>query len=84
MLELGGELDFAVEPLGADRGAEFGVEHLDRDLAVVLDVLRQEDGRHAARPELALDAVPVGNGCLQSIEGFAHGSGMDLGGHALD
>jgi len=79
MLELRGEADFAVEPLGADGGAELRVEDLDRHLAVVLDVLREEDGGHPARAELPLDAVPVGNGRLQSILGLAHGSGVVMG-----
>ena len=34
--------------------------HLERDGAVVLQVLGEEDGRHAAAAELALDGVAVG------------------------
>ena len=50
-----GELDLAQEPLGAQRRGELGAEHLERDLAVVLEVVREVDGRHAAAAELALD-----------------------------
>ena len=39
MLEPRGELDLALEPLGAERGGELGVQHLERDLAVVLVVV---------------------------------------------
>ena len=60
MLQLRGRLDLAQEPLGAERGAEVGMQHLDRDVAIVLEVVREVDGRHAAGAELALDAVAVG------------------------
>ena len=52
----------AQEPLGAEHGGELGLQHLDRDLAVVPEVLGEVDRRHAARAELALDAVAVGEG----------------------
>ena len=60
------------EPLGAEHGGELGPEHLERDLAVVLEVLGEVDGRHAALAELALDAVAVGQGSLQSGYRFGH------------
>ena len=60
MLELGGDLDLAGEPLAAERGGELGAEDLHGDLAVVLEVLGEVDGGHAAGAELALDAVAVG------------------------
>ena len=34
VLQAGGDLDLADEPLRAQRGRELGAEHLDRDLAV--------------------------------------------------
>jgi hypothetical protein len=36
------------------------VEDLDRHRAVVLDVIRQVDGSHAARPELGTQSVTLG------------------------
>ena len=36
MLEPGGELDLALEPLGAEGDGELGKEHLERDLASCL------------------------------------------------
>ena len=57
-----GRLDLGEEPLGAERRGEIGVQHLDRDVAVVLEVVREIDGRHAAAAELALDAVAIGDG----------------------
>ena len=41
---------------------EFGAEDLDGDLAVVLEVVGEVDGGHAARAELAFEAVAVGEG----------------------
>ena len=62
VLEVGGGLDLAQEPLGADDRGQLGPQHLDRDLAVVLEVLGEVDGGHAALAELALEAVAVGTG----------------------
>ena len=62
MLQPGGELDLALEALGAERGGQLGVEHLERDRPVVAEVVGEVDRGHAAAPELALDAVAVGQG----------------------
>ena len=40
---------------------------------VVLQVLGEEDRRHAAAPELALDAIPIGHHGLEAIGGEGHG-----------
>ena len=39
---------------------QLGVQDLDGDLAVVLQVLGEVDGGHAALAELAFEAVAVG------------------------
>jgi lia operon protein LiaG len=62
MDEPGGDLDLAEEPVGGEGGGELGAEHLDRNLAVVLEVLRQVDRSHSTTAELALDRVAVGEG----------------------
>ena len=72
VLQVGGGLDLAEEPLGADHGGEFRPQHLDRHLAVVLEVLRQVDRGHAAGAELALDAVAVGQGLGQAGQWIRH------------
>ena len=72
MLQVGGGLDFAEEPLGADDGGQLGPQDLDGDLAVVLEVLRQVDGGHAARAELALEAVAVGERLGEAGEDVGH------------
>jgi hypothetical protein len=48
MLEVGGGADLLEEPVGSDDGGEVGPQHLERDLAVVPEVLGQADGGHAA------------------------------------
>ena len=72
VLEVGGELDLGQEPLGADHGGELGTQHLERDLAVVPQVLGEVHRRHAAGADLALDAVAVGEGGLEPVEQLGH------------
>ena len=73
MLQRGDRLDLAEEPLGADHRGQLGPQHLDRDLAPVLEVLGEVDGGHAALAELALDPVAVGEGGTQTLEhGLVH------------
>ncbi len=66
MLKIRRCLDFTQEALGADDRRQLGPQHLDGDLAVVLDVLGQVHGGHAALAELALEAVAVGQGLGQA------------------
>ena len=72
MLQIGGGLDLGQEPLGTDHGRELGAQHLDGDLTVVLDVVGEIDGGHAARAELALDPVAVGEGGCEARGGVSH------------
>ena len=75
VLEPGGDADLAGEPLGAQGGGELGAEHLDRDLAIVLEVISQEHGRHAALAELALDAVGGAESLLELVAQVHAGCG---------
>jgi hypothetical protein len=52
----------ARKPLGADHGGELGSQHLERNLAVVPQILGQIDGGHAALAQFPLDPVAVGEG----------------------
>ncbi len=61
-LQLGRDLDLAQEALPADGLGQLGAQHLDRHPPIVLQVLGQVHRGHAARPELALDVVAVGEG----------------------
>ena len=73
MLQIGRELDLGQEPLGADHGGELGAQHLERHAAIVADVLRQVDGRHAAGADLTVQAIAVRQGGLEPAEQFGHG-----------
>ena len=66
MVQVGGRRDLTEETLGPEGKYQRGAEHLDRDLALVLDVVREIDRGHPARTELAVDAVAVCEGALQS------------------
>ena len=57
MLEVGGGLDLGQEALAPDDGCEFRFQNFQRDLSLVLEVLGQVDGGHAALAELTLDGV---------------------------
>ena len=72
MVELGRDGDLAQEPLGAKRVAELRMENLDSHRAVVLEIAREEDSRHAALAELALDVVAVGECGGESGGGGGH------------
>ena len=63
--ESSGEPDLAEEPLGAERVGEFRVEDLDRHLTIVLEIVGEVDGGHAALAELALEHIAIGEGLLQ-------------------
>ena len=72
VLEVGGELDLGEEPLGADDGGELRAQNLERDLAVVPEVLGQVHRRHPACADLAFDPVTVGERRLEPVEQLWH------------
>src|SRR5688572_13003186 len=80
MLEVRRGADLREEPLAADDRRELGAEHLDRDVAIVLDVVREVDRGHPARAKLALDAVPAIESRRKLIEDRGHGPTMGGGG----
>ncbi len=51
---------------------EFGPQHLQRHLAVVLQVLGEVDGGHAAFAKAALDAVTVDEGSGEAVGDVSH------------
>jgi hypothetical protein len=57
VLQVGGDLDFLEEALRAEHRREFRLEHFERDLSVVPEVMSQVHRGHAALAEFALDAV---------------------------
>ena len=60
MLEVRGGADLGEKSIAAEDCAELRVEDFERDIALVSDVAREEDGRHAAAPDLSLDVVSPG------------------------
>ena len=74
MLQRRRRLDLDDEPLGAEHRGQFGLEHFDRDFAIVLEVRGEIDRRHAARAELALDAVAAGECGGQLVALTSHSS----------
>ena len=73
MLQPGGELDLALEPLDVDSGAGLGRQHLDDDLPAQPGLLGQEDAAHAAAAQLLDDAVGVAEGGLEALLEIGHG-----------
>ena len=57
VLEVRRRLDLSEEAFGSDYCREFRLQHLQRDLTLVLDIVGQVDGRHAALTEFGLDVV---------------------------
>ena len=52
--------DLLHEAVGAQHRSELRLEHLQRDLALVLEVFGEIDGGHAPGAEFALDAIAIG------------------------
>ena len=59
MLQLGGELDLALEPLRAHARGHLGREHLHHHLPAEPHLLSEEHTAHAATAELGLEVVRV-------------------------
>ena len=72
MLQARGGLDLGEEAVTADDGAQLGVQDLDGDLAVVLQVFGEVDRGHAALAQLALEAVAVAERGTEAGDGVGH------------
>ncbi|CAN5760637.1 hypothetical protein BH23GEM3_BH23GEM3_00480 [soil metagenome] len=72
MLQARCGLDLLQEAVGAEHSGEFGPQHLQRNLAVVLQILGKIDGGHTAFAESTLDAVSVGEGRGEVFCDFSH------------
>jgi hypothetical protein len=77
MLQAGGDPDLLEESLRSERDGELGAQDLERDGPIVPEVVREVDHGHAAASELALDAIPIGQGGRE--EGGCVGQGGNLG-----
>ena len=65
MLKAGGELDLSLEALGAKAGCELGQQDLERDGAIVPEIMGEVDRGHTPAPELTLEHVAVAQGVRQ-------------------
>ena len=72
MVEAGGDLDLAQEPVGADVRSQLRVQDLDRYRTAVLEILGQIDRGHAAPPDFPLKAVSAGQRALQALQKVRH------------
>ena len=72
MLEAGGELDLALEPVGPERGGQLRQEDLQGHRPVVLEVLGQEHRGHAPAPELPLERVAPAQPALELRPEIGH------------
>jgi hypothetical protein len=71
VLKIGGKFDFLEESLWAEHSGKLGVQYLDRDLAIVLLVVREVNGGHATSAQFALDGVS-GERTLNQFNAFSH------------
>jgi hypothetical protein len=60
MLELRLDLDLAEETIGGHRADELGLEDLEGDVALILQISGEKDDRHPPPADLALDRVAIG------------------------
>ena len=67
-----GNLEFAREPVGPERGGHLGAEDFEGNLAAMLQVPGQIHGRHPPATELPLDRVSVGQGRPELSERLRH------------
>ena len=67
MLQRRRGLDFLHKPLGAEHGGEFRLEQLERDVAIVLEVLAQVHRGHAAFAEPAQNAIAAREGGVEAV-----------------
>jgi len=70
MAQLGGGAGFALEAIGHSlaAGEQGGGHDLDGDFAIERDFVRQEDGGHAAAPQLAGDVEFAERGAAQVVD----------------
>ena len=67
-VEFRGEVDLGQEPLSAQHRGQLRPQHLEGHIAVVLEVVGEVDRGHPALAQLAVKAVAIGEGGLQSDE----------------
>src|SRR5207249_7985499 len=78
------DLDLTQKPVRPESRCQLRAEHLERHLTVMLDVVREIDGRHAAAPQLSLDDIAAGEGGGEAVALISlHGSSSKIIAHRL-
>jgi hypothetical protein len=72
MLQVGDRPDLVDEAIGADGGDDLSLYDLQGDLAIVAEVVREVNRRHASRTQLALDAVVARERFGQALRSHTH------------
>ena len=72
MVEPRRDFDLAKEAIGTERGGELGMQHLEGDHPLVLAVLREVNGRHAAAAKLAVDGVRLRQRAAEALDRKSH------------
>jgi hypothetical protein len=70
--QVGRDADLGEEPFVAEHGRDLGMEDLERHPLVMPEVLGQVHGRHASVAEFPVDAVAMGERCLQVLDTAGH------------
>jgi hypothetical protein len=60
VLQVGRRANLGEKALGAECGGQVRVQHLDRDIARVLEIVREIDGGHATGAEFTLKEIAIG------------------------
>jgi hypothetical protein len=66
MLEPRSRANLGEETLAAECGAKVRMKHFHGDVAVVLEIVRDVDGRHAALAQLAVYSISIGQRVSES------------------
>jgi hypothetical protein len=74
MLQSRGGPNLTQEPFDAEGLAQARMQHLDRHVTIVPDIVCEIHGRHATRTDLALNAIAVGECRRKEVEPGAHAS----------
>ena len=77
MIESRREVDLGEKSLAPQHGGQLRAEHLEGDVAVVLEVVGQVDRGHAALAELALEPVAVLKGGGQARQRRCQGTAYE-------
>jgi hypothetical protein len=83
VLESRRDLDLPQESIRADRDGEVGTQHLDRHVAVVLDVLGEEHRGHSPGGQLPFHHVPTGQLGCQTVQDIRLLEGRHVKGSVL-